>query len=636
MRAHIMRSRLLALVIMLAFAAVPAFGAATITIVNGNDPGVGFNDPTPVAPVGGNTGTTLGQQRLNASQYAANIWGATLDSNVEIQILSTFESLSCSATSAVLGSAGTLFIFRDFPGVPPFPGPEFPNTWYHQALANKRAGIQLNTTTNHADIRARFNVNLGSPGCLTGTGWYLGFDGNHGTQIDLVTVLLHEFAHGLGFSQFANVTTGAQILGMTDVYGRHILDTFTGATWDLMTNAERVASAINPRRVVWNGPAVTSAVPTVLSPGTPLLRVNSPASISRSYAVGSASFGPPLASPGITANVVLGLDPADSAGTSTSDACSPLTNAADVSGKIALVDRGTCAFVVKVKNAQIAGAIGVLVADNSPGAPPAGLGGTDLTITIPSVRISLDDGNTIKAELAVGVTATLGLDPSVYAGADPSGRALLYTPDPVQAGSTISHFDTIASPNQLMEPALNSDLTHSVQPPQDLTLQVMRDIGWFPDANLDGIPDSVCPNVVINRTAHIGYNPIIGCGSVINKEVTLGGNNKLGQNVTLNQWVYTGINVVVGDHTLINQHVTIGNDVKIGSDVIIDQYVKIGSRVTIGNATVIGQITKIGNNVMIGEGAVIGKNVNVTDGACIAKFAQIRANTTVSGGTCPP
>jgi len=489
MRAHIMRNSLLALVTLLVLAAAPAFGAATITIVNGNAPGVGFNDPTPAAPVGGNTGTTLGQQRLIAFQYAAGIWGAALDSNVEIKILATFEPLSCNATSAVLGSAGTIYIWSDFPGVPPFPGAEFPNTWYHQALANKRAGFNLNP--GESDLRARFNVNLGNPGCLTGIGWYLGLDRNAGTQIDLVTVLLHEFAHGLGFSQFASVSTGAQPGGLTDVYARNILDTTTGKMWDQMTNAERAASAINSRRVVWNGPEVTSAVPAVLSPGTPLLRVNSPPAIAGVYQVGTASFGPPLASPGVTGNVVQALDPANAAGPTTFDACSPLTNAAAVAGNIALVDRGTCTFVVKVKNAQNAGAIGVVVADNAAGAPPAGLGGADPTITIPSVRITLADGNTIKANLASGVNATLGVDLAVYAGADPYGRALLYTPNPVQPGSTISHFDTNAFPNQLMEPAINSDLTHSVKPPQDMTLPEMRDVGWFPDADLDGVSDTV-------------------------------------------------------------------------------------------------------------------------------------------------
>ena len=61
-------------------------GPARFEIININAPGIGFNDPTPVAPVGGNTGTTLGQQRLIAFTYAASIWSARLDSNVPIVI----------------------------------------------------------------------------------------------------------------------------------------------------------------------------------------------------------------------------------------------------------------------------------------------------------------------------------------------------------------------------------------------------------------------------------------------------------------------------------------------------------------------------------------------------------------------
>src|SRR3954471_15106449 len=98
-------------------ASVPAV-AASIVIVNGNAPGVGFNDTTPAAPVGGNPGTTVGQQRLNAFTYAANLWGATLTSNVPIVINAQFSALSCNATSATLGSAGATQIFRDWPGVP--------------------------------------------------------------------------------------------------------------------------------------------------------------------------------------------------------------------------------------------------------------------------------------------------------------------------------------------------------------------------------------------------------------------------------------------------------------------------------------------------------------------------------------
>jgi hypothetical protein len=66
----------------------------------------------------------------------------------------------------------------------------------------------------------------------------------------------------------------------------------------------------------------------------------------------------------------------------------------------------------------------------------------------------------------------------------------------VQPGSSISHWDPIAFPNQLMEPAINGDLTHQVSG-VDLTLALLRDIGWFPDADVDGIADGNdnCPNV---------------------------------------------------------------------------------------------------------------------------------------------
>jgi hypothetical protein len=55
---------------------------------------------------------------------------------------------------------------------------------------------------------------------------------------------------------------------------------------------------------------------------------------------------------------------------------------------------------------------------------------------------------------------------------------MLYTPNPFQPGSSVSHWDTSANRNLLMEPAINADLTQSVRPPQDLTLPLFKDIGW--------------------------------------------------------------------------------------------------------------------------------------------------------------
>jgi len=76
--------------------------AAIIVVDNLDVPGTGLNDETPTAPVGGNPGTTLGQQRLNALQYAADIWGSILASDVPILVAASFSPLSCGSTSATL------------------------------------------------------------------------------------------------------------------------------------------------------------------------------------------------------------------------------------------------------------------------------------------------------------------------------------------------------------------------------------------------------------------------------------------------------------------------------------------------------------------------------------------------------
>lgn len=461
-----------------ALAALPVTmsGAATLAIVNADPAGVGFNDTTVVAPVGGNTGTTLGQQRLIAFQAAANKWGATLTSSVTIRISARWTALTCTASSAVLGSAGATEVFSD--GTLPVPG-----RWYGKAQANKLVGSDQDPAT--ADISANFNVNLGNTNCLTGIFFYLGLDGNHGANVDLVTVLTHEFGHGLGFQTYTNGSTGVQLGGASSkpsIWDDFLADSTTGKIWSTMTNAERAASSLKNGKLVWMGTNVTTALPGVLQAGTPLVTVTAPAAAAGAYAVGTASFGPALSSPGITGEIMPIVDTAPNLGL----ACNPLSaaNAAAISGKIALLDRGVCSFNIKVAAAQAAGAIGVIIADNVAGSPPSGLGGADNTITIPSVRITQADGITLKAAAATRsrghspVTATLGVNLSVFSGADPAGHILMYAPNPYQSGSSVSHYDVSAFPNLLMEPAINGDLTHEVTPPKDLTFTLLKDIGW--------------------------------------------------------------------------------------------------------------------------------------------------------------
>jgi hypothetical protein len=458
--------RLLSILALVCLAAEPLSAAARITIVNTNDPGVGFNDPTIAEPVGGNAGATLGAQRLNAFQYAASLWGALLDSDVEIRINASFEPLDCTASSGTLGAAGPSSAVTDFDNAPES------GTWYAVALANSIAGTDL-APAGSGHITAKFNSNLGASGCLEGSHWYYGFDNNHGDDIDLVSVLLHEFAHGLGFLTFVDSTAGTEFSGHPDVFEEHILDNSTGKHWNAMTSVERVASAIDTGAVVWDGAAVTAAVPSTLV-ALPVLTVTAPAAIAGDLAIGTADFGAVLTVAGVSGGVAAAADAPDTAGPATTDACSALTNAGDIAGRIALVDRGTCFFTDKARNVQAAGALGMVVVNNVAGTSALAMSGSDTAITIPSVSITQADGATIRANIAQGVSVALRLNPDRRSGADLSNRMLLYAPNPVEAGSSTSHWDTSAYPHLLMQPNLAGDLPHVV----DLTLPLLRDIGW--------------------------------------------------------------------------------------------------------------------------------------------------------------
>ena len=224
--------------------------ASTITVVNLDGPNEGFNDTTAWTPVGGNNATTLGQARLNAFQFAANIWGSILESSVEIKVGAHFDPMTpCDPTSAVLGSAGPTTAYRDFTGA------ILTGTWYVKALANALYGSDLSTATN--DISATFNSSVDNSSCLGSTDWYYGYDGNGGGDIDFVTVVLHEMAHGLGFLTFVNLNTGAKAGGYNDAYMVYL--EHHGATpsdYPSMTNAQRIAASISVDDLHWVGPNV--------------------------------------------------------------------------------------------------------------------------------------------------------------------------------------------------------------------------------------------------------------------------------------------------------------------------------------------------------------------------------------------
>jgi len=130
------------------------------------------------------------------------------------------------------------------------------------------------------------------------------------------------------------------------------------------------------------------------------IKVIAPAAVAGDYASVEGVFTPPLETHGpVTAQVVL-TDPAL--------ACDPLRNTALLQGKIALIDRGTCFFVDKIRAVQDIGALGVIVVNNVDG-PPIEMGGRGdaSDIRIPGVMISQLDGIILKGQLANGLTVTL-------------------------------------------------------------------------------------------------------------------------------------------------------------------------------------------------------------------------------------
>jgi hypothetical protein len=230
----------------MAVAASPDVHAATVVIVNNDGAGEGFNDPTAAAPVGGNTGTTVGAQRLIAFQRAADIWAARLRSNVPIRVSGQWNPLSCTDSGGVLGSAGFPTSRRDFTGAP------VAGTWYAIALANALFGSDLDAGD---DINATFNGNWGTAGCGSASGWYYGLDGNPpANRIDFVVVLLHELGHGLGFASLVNLATGAKAMGFDDAYMRFLENHGASPSdYPSMTDAQRVAASIATGNLHWTG-----------------------------------------------------------------------------------------------------------------------------------------------------------------------------------------------------------------------------------------------------------------------------------------------------------------------------------------------------------------------------------------------
>lgn len=239
-----------------ALGALPSLAlAAQITVVPTDPPNEGFNDPSAFTPEGGNNARTLGQARRNVFRAAAEQWGAIIDSNVEIVVRAGFEPFAddeCAPDSGTLGAAGPGNFIANFTNAPQA------QTFYPVALANALAGQDLDP--DFADIVANFNGAVDTdPDCLSNARFYYGFDhqGGSGT-IDFYNVVMHEIAHGLGFTTGINEDGSAPPDDLFVVFDRLVLDNSQNRFWDEMTQSQRAQSVTNDRNVAFAGNASVS------------------------------------------------------------------------------------------------------------------------------------------------------------------------------------------------------------------------------------------------------------------------------------------------------------------------------------------------------------------------------------------
>ena len=113
-------------------------------------------------------------------QRAIDIWSENFSSKVPVNVNVAWTK---APNSTILASASAKNIFSNFNGAPD------KTLYYPSALANALAGVDLDVGEPELEI----NV-------TTGDFWYYGLDGKcPSNKYDLVSVILHEMAHGLGF-----------------------------------------------------------------------------------------------------------------------------------------------------------------------------------------------------------------------------------------------------------------------------------------------------------------------------------------------------------------------------------------------------------------------------------------------------
>ncbi len=199
-------------------------------------------------------------QARDAFQFALDIWETQLVSSVPIKVRAQWGSLQ----AGVLGQAVWGSAFANFDGA------QHLNVYYPVALAEKISGVAMNAA-DEADIVATFN---------SASNWYFGTDGNPPAgKMDLVTIVLHEVAHGLGFIDTYADTNNVGTVGLDNggtavpfVYDLNVVNDARQSLFSTVaSNSAAMATSLTSGNLSFNSPLAEislGAIPKVYAPAT--------------------------------------------------------------------------------------------------------------------------------------------------------------------------------------------------------------------------------------------------------------------------------------------------------------------------------------------------------------------------------
>lgn len=198
----------------------------------------GFNDPV------------IGAARRGAFEAALDMWGQALDGTVPVVVDIAMDPLGGTGTNAILASTGTTTLHTGFFG-------SSSNSVYGAALGNQLSQRDVNGP-ERSEMRVTFNADVDGPTVLGSVGFYYGSDTRAGSDIDFITVALHELGHGLNFFDLIDPGGGGWLaFDLPGIFDRQVRRLGVGSL-ATMRNAERVA-AITSGMIVWNGPSVVAS-----------------------------------------------------------------------------------------------------------------------------------------------------------------------------------------------------------------------------------------------------------------------------------------------------------------------------------------------------------------------------------------